>query len=311
MKDMEKKRVAAYCRVSTAMEEQEGSYETQVSYYRNLITSNPRYRLVEVYGDQGVSGRTVRHRPEFQRMIRDCEAGKIDLILSKSISRFARNLPDCVSIIRKLCKLGVGVYFEKEALDTLAPNTELLLNCLAAIAEEESTSIGQNLRWAHDKRNEAGKPCRLTPYGYRKDANKDWIIVPSEARRVVLAFGMANRGESYHAIRNAMNAIETEENTGRVWKQTTIGFLLRNEAYCGDILTNKSFSAAGHRSKKNNGQRQQFYIEGHHPALVPRAVFERVNELMDRKLLWKNKKKTDEEKKILATALPMDVEGDL
>ena len=309
--DMKKKRVAAYCRVSTAMEEQEGSYETQVSYYRNLITSNPQYTLVEVYGDQGASGRTVRHRPEFQRMIQDCEAGKIDLILSKSISRFARNLPDCVSIIRKLCKLGVGVYFEKEALDTLAPNTELLLNCLAAIAEEESTSIGQNLRWAHDKRNEAGKPCRLTPYGYRKDADKDWVIEPSEARRVVLAFGMANRGECYHAIREALNALETEENTGRIWKQGTIGFIFRNEAYCGDILTNKYYSAAGHRMKKNNGERQQFYIEGHHPALVPRAVFERVNELMDRKLLWKNRKKTDEEIRFLAAALSMDVEEDM
>ena len=305
---MEKKRVAAYCRVSTAMEEQEGSYETQVSYYRNLITSNPRYTLVDVYGDHGASGRTVRHRPEFQRMIQDCEAGKIDLILSKSISRFARNLPDCISVIRKLCKWGIGVYFEKEALDTLAPNTELLLNCLAAIAEEESTSIGQNLRWAHDKRNEAGKPSRMTPYGYRKDDGKNWIIEPREARRVVLAFGMANRGECYSAIRNALNALEAEENTGKIWKQTTLGFVFRNEAYCGDILTNKYYSVAGQRMKKNTGEKQQFYIEEHHPALVPRAVFERVNELMERKLLWKNRKKTDEEMRILAAVLPMDVE---
>ena len=308
---MRKIRVAAYCRVSTNMEEQEGSYDTQISYYRNLITSNPRYILVDVYGDQGASGRTVRHRPEFQRMIQDCEAGKIDLILSKSISRFARNLPDCISIIRKLCKMGIGVYFEKESLDTLAPNTELLLNCLAAIAEEESSSIGQNIRWANDKRNEAGEPCRLTPYGYRKDAKKNWIIQPDEARRVVLAFDMANRGECFCSIRDALNELEAEENTGKTWSQRTLGFAFRNEAYCGDILTNKHYSVTGHLIKKNNGERQQFYIEGHHPALVPRAVFERVNELMDQKLLWKNRKKTDEEKRILAAALPMDVEEDL
>ena len=304
---MSKKRVAAYCRVSTEMEAQEGSFEMQVSYYKSLITSNPEYKLVEVYGDQGASGRTLHRRPEFQRMIRDCEAGKIDLILSKSISRFARNLPDCIRTIRHLSALDVGVYFERESLDTLNPNMELLLNCLAAIAEEESTSIGQNLRWAQEKLNEAGKPCRMAAYGYRKDENKDWIVCPDEARRVVLAFSMANRGENYVAIRAALNAMEKEEATGKVWEQTHLGDMLRNEAYCGDILTNKYYSVAGHGSRKNKGERQQFYIEGHHIALVPRAVFERVNELMDRKLLWKGRKLTEDERQLLAAALPMDV----
>lgn len=304
---MTKKRVAAYCRVSTAMEEQEGSYETQVSYYREMITSNPEYRLVDVYGDQGVSGRTVKRRPEFQRMIKDCEAGKIDLILSKSISRFARNLPDCISIIRHLSALGVGVYFERESLDTMSPNMELLLNCLAAIAEEESTSIGQNLRWANEKRNEAGKPSRTASYGYRKDENKDWVVVPDEARRVILAFSMANRGESYPAIRAALSALEEEEATGKEWKQSSLYYMLRNEVYCGDILTNKNYTVVGIGERRNTGVRQQFYIEGHHTPLIPKAVFERVNELMDRKLLREGRGLTEDEKQLLAAALPMDV----
>ena len=306
---MNMKRVAAYCRVSTGMEAQEGSYETQVSYYKTLIASDPNCLLVEVYGDRGASGRTVKRRPEFKRMLRDCEAGKIDLILSKSISRFARNLPDCIRTIRRLCALGVGVYFEREGLDTLAPNMELLLNCLAAIAEEESTSIGQNLRWAQERQNAAGKPCRMAAYGYRKDEKKAWIVCPDEARRVALAFGMANRGESYAAIRAALNALEAEEATGRAWDQTTLGSLLRNEAYCGDILTNKHYSVAERGMRKNRGERQQFYIEGHHAALVPRAVFERVNDLMDRRLLWKGRKLTADERRLLDAALPMDMKG--
>ena len=309
--DMKKKRVAVYCRVSTDTDQQEGSYETQVNYYRSLIASKDQYTLVDIYGDLGASGRTVKHRPEFQRMIQDCEAGKIDLIMSKSISRFARNLLDCISYVRKLSKLGIGIFFEKEALYTLDPNTDLLLNCLAAIAEEESTSISQNARWALDKHSELGKPCRKSSYGYRKNENKEWVVVPEEARRVVLAFEMANRGESYKAIRDALNALEAEENTGVVWEQTRLTNLFRNEAYCGDILTNKQYSVAGGGRRKNTGERQQFYIEDHHTPLVPRAVYKRVNDLIERKLLKKNRGRTEAERQILAAALPMDVEEDI
>ena len=302
-------RVGAYCRVSTELEAQQSSLDLQIMTFKAQIALHAGWVLADIYADDGVSGTLASRRTEFQRMIRDCEAGKIDLILSKSISRFARNLPDCIRTIRRLCALGVGVYFEREGLDTLAPNMELLLNCLAAIAEEESTSIGQNLRWAQERQNAAGKPCRMAAYGYRKDENRDWIVCPDEARRVALAFGMANRGESYAAIRAALNALEAEEATGRAWDQTTLGSLLRNEAYCGDILTNKHYSVAERGMRKNRGERQQFYIEGHHAALVPRAVFERVNDLMDRRLLWKGRKLTADERRLLDAALPMDMKG--
>ena len=303
---MPKTNAAAYCRVSTDMDTQEGSYEYQVSYYRKQIESNPELNLVEVYGDQGASGCSIRHRPEFQRMIRDCEAGRIDVIFCKSISRFARNLPDCIRVIRQLRTIGVAVIFEKECLNTLAPNIEFLLNCLAAIAEEESVSIGQNVRWGIWKKNEAGHPFGKPPYGYTKDEAGNWVIVPNEAHRVKLAFDMANRGEPYYKIRQALADLEERENTGRIWVHPNLLYMLKNRAYTGDVLTNKTYNTPAHKQKKNRGERQQFYIEDHHEPIVPRAVYERVNEILGLGLLKQWRKLTTEEKSFLSAPLSTD-----
>ena len=140
-----KVRVAAYCRVSTLMEMQDSSYETQRDYYVQLISANPAYELVGIYGDHGASGRSMVKRPQFRRMLQDCEEGKIDMILTKSISRFARNLPDCIRTIRRLQELKIPVLFEKESINTLDVKSELLLNVLATVAEEESVSIFNNI----------------------------------------------------------------------------------------------------------------------------------------------------------------------
>ena len=166
---MEPKRIAVYCRVSTLYEVQDSSFETQRDAYIQMIGSRDDLVLAGVYGDHGKSGTSIKRRSEFQRMLRDCEDGKIDIVMTKSISRFARNLRDCLTTIDHLKQLGIPVLFEKEGINTMDNKSELLLNVLAIIAEEESISIGQNMRWAYERRNAAGDPFHKAPYGYRRD----------------------------------------------------------------------------------------------------------------------------------------------
>ena len=158
---MEPKRVAVYCRVSTLLDVQDSSFETQRDAYIQMIDGRDDLVLADVYGDHGRSGASINRRLEFQRMLRDCEDGKIDIVMTKSISRFARNLRDCLTTIGRLRELGIPVLFEKEGIDTMDARSELLLNVLAVIAEEESLSIGQNMRWAYERRNAAGDPFQI------------------------------------------------------------------------------------------------------------------------------------------------------
>ena len=233
---------AAYCRVSTALELQEGSFETQKAYYERYIAADPTLELVGVYGDLGRSGRTMRHRPELMRMLEDCAAGKIRRILTKSISRFSRSMADCVAAIRALNAMGVSVYFEKEAIDTAGMNGELLLCILSGVAEEESHSIGHNLRWTHEKANAEGKPVFKAAYGYEK-IDGEWQIEPKAARRVLYAFELAAEGGRYREILDGLNQMETAEGTGVVWREKRLRNLLCNVAYMGDCLTNQYYNS--------------------------------------------------------------------
>lgn len=275
------KRVAAYCRVSTEMELQEGSFELQMRYYRELVAANPDMELVDVYGDKGKTGRSIAARPAFQRMLIDCEAGKIDMILTKSISRFARNLSECIATLRRLKELGIPVLFEKENINSMEERGELILSIFAAIAQEESNSISQNILWANERRNADGKPHFKPSYGYIKARGDwEWHVNEAQARRVRLAFQMAEQGDSYCDIRQALNAMEYEEKTNLKWTYERLRYLLTNENYTGDYLTNRRISVrGGKRSMRvNRGERTQYFIEGHHEPLVSRERFETVQE---------------------------------
>lgn len=228
-----KKRAAAYCRVSTDMECQEMSFETQKQYYTEMLLDNPDEELVGIYADEG-SGRSIQGRPGFQQMIKDCEDGKIDVIYTKSISRFSRNMLDCVTTVRKLKSLGVPVIFEKEGLSTLDGKSELFFHILAIIAEEESKSIGQNIKAGIDSRHERGIPTGRVTYGYRRvNREGEWRIEENEARRVRYAFEQAANGVCYEDIRAGLDRMEKEEGTGVSWSKNRnrLTALLRHVAY--------------------------------------------------------------------------------
>ena len=307
MKTMVKpRRAAAYCRVSTGMACQEGSYETQIQYYRDLIRRNPHETLIKVYADEA-SGRSTQGRPAFQQMMLDCEHNEIDVIYTKSISRFSRNILDCVTAVRRLNELGVAVIFEKECINTTARRNELFFHIMAIIAEEESKSIGRNLHAAIQNRHERGIPTGRLPYGYRRvSKNGAWRIDKSEACRVRHAFYQAAKGISYNQIRAELDAMERAENTAVSWSQSRkrLPMLLRHIAYTGDYITDiyyNVYSKNGRRySKRNTGERVQVYLEGHHEAIVSKAQFERVQTLIRLGLLHSGRKHyTQEQLQIL------------
>lgn len=281
-------RVAAYCRVSTLAEEQELSFETQCSYYEQLIASDPGMMLVGVYGDQGFSGLRTEKRKEFLRLIADCEAGKIDMVLVKSISRFSRNTVDCIEYLKRLKAHGVTVLFEKEGLNSMDPQTEMVLSIYASMAQSESCSHSENIRWTRKRRDEIGDPMRMAPYGYKR-VRKDrwsvntWVAFEPEAKKVRLIFNMAYRGYSTTEIRSALNQMEAEEGSTYEWKKWRIVSIIRNEAYRGDLLTNKTITLDYLHPKliRNRGQAEQFYIEQHHDPLIDPEVFDTVQEYFD------------------------------
>lgn len=280
-----KRRACAYCRVSTASDTQDGSFEVQCEYYERLINSDPEMEFVGVYGDHGKSGRKMYNREELNRMIKDCEDGKIDLILTKSISRFARNMADCVETVRHLKELGVRVLFEKENLDTDTMTGELILGILATIAQEESISLSQNQAWSRMKHLERGETWSPPRYGYTSDGkNHGWVIVPNQAEVVRMAFYMAAMCHTYSEIRDEMNRMEREEGSEKVWTNPTVALLLRSENYVGDFLSNKECTIIDSNGKekrvKNKGFVDQILIEGHHPAIVSHELFDIVQELI-------------------------------
>lgn len=284
-------RVAAYCRVSTLQEEQADSYETQCEYYRRIIAANPKLELADVYGDHGISGLSTTKRPEFLRMMKDCMDGKIDRIMTKSISRFARNLADCVDCVRALKEKGIPVFFEKEGFSSTDEGCEFILSMLATMAQEEVNSLSQNIRWSLEHRNASGNPTRVARYGYRKGLNKKgkmvWQICEPEAKRVRLAFRMAAQGQNYRMIIIALNNMEIKEGSDVRWTHARLYGMLKSEAYIGDILTNKCYKPdyLSRRVVKNTGQRTQYYLEGHHDPIVDRETFEKVGNLISRNAL--------------------------
>mgnify|MGYP004514616515 FL=1 len=280
-------RVAAYCRVSTDKEAQEGSYEGQMAYYRSFITGDPRMRLVGLYGDKGKSGLSAKKRSGLQRLMEDCRAGKIDLILTKSISRFARNMSDCAELMRELRGLGVQVLFEKEGLHSMCDNAALMLHILSAIAQEESQSISQHTARAHEQYALEGRPFGRVAYGYRNAGDNRWEINEGEASKVRRAFDLAGAGNSYQEILKALNTMEE----GPVWRQKRLKRMLTNPVYKGDYVTNQTVSLVPGKQVVNKNYRDRIYIREHHEPIVSPEEFEAVQRLISLGALRSNRKR--------------------
>lgn len=278
---LRKRKVAAYARVSTDQEEQQTSYEAQVDYYTNYIKRRPDWELVGVYTDEGISGTNTKRREGFKRMIDDALGGKIDLIITKSISRFARNTVDSLVNIRKLKEHNVECYFEKENINTFDSKGELLITIMSSLAQEESRSISQNVTWGQRKRFADGKVSM--PYksflGYEKGENGEIRINEQEAETVRRIYYRFLKGESIGKICSDLmkDGILTPKGKTK-WTKTTALSILQNEKYKGDALLQKSFVVdfLQHRTKKNEGEVPQYYVHDSHPAIIPKEDWELV-----------------------------------
>lgn len=267
-------RVAAYCRVSTEEEEQQSSYEAQCTYYTDKIMSNPEWSMVRIFADEGLSGTSTEHRKDFKAMIKYCKQQKIDLILTKSISRFARNTLDTINYTRMLRAMGIGIYFEKENINTLDMDSEMLITLLGAFAQAESESISRNVAWGKRQAMREGKVSYHYKnfYGYRKGADGKPEIVEEQAevyRRIVKQL---LDGYSLRNIRDKLIADGVPYLEGKEWSVTTIRNMLSNEKYCGDALLQKTFveDCISKKVVKNTGQREQVLVENCHPAIITR-----------------------------------------
>ena len=284
----QRRRVAAYARVSTDSEEQLTSYEAQVDYYTKYIHQNPDWQFVEVYTDEGISATNTKHREGFNRMIADALDGKIDLIVTKSVSRFARNTVDSLTAVRKLKEHGTEVYFEKEGIYTFDSKGELLITIMSSLAQEESRSISENVTWGQRKRFADGKVS--LPYkaflGYRKGSNGLPEIVPEEAEIVREIYRMFISGRTVNFIAKHLTAQGIPTPRGKqVWQSSTVESILTNEKYKGAALLQKKFTVdfLNKKMKVNEGEVPQYYVEHSHPPIIEPAEWERVQQEMARR----------------------------
>lgn len=289
-----KRRAAGYARVSTDSDEQFTSYEAQVDYYTQYILRHSEWEFVKVYTDEGISGTNTRHRDGFNEMVDDALAGKIDLIVTKSVSRFARNTVDSLVTIRKLKEKGVEVFFEKENIYTFDSKGELLLTIMASLAQEESRSISENVTWGQRKRFADGKVS--LPYkhflGYKKGADGLPEIVAEEAVIIVSIYDMFMMGMTPHGIAKQLTSEGIPTPAGKsTWRSTTVENILTNEKYKGDALLQKEFTVdfLEKKMKRNEGEVPQYYVENSHPAIIDKELFDRVQLELARRKQCKHK----------------------
>lgn len=289
-------RTCAYCRVSTDNDAQLSSFELQQAHYTQVASSHPNWELKRIFADEGISGTSLKNRDEFNAMIAACEAGEYDLVVTKSVSRFARNLVDCISLVRKLKRLNppVGVIFETDNLNTLSEDSELMLSFLATFAQEESVKKSESMIWSLKERNKSGKLLTPALLGYERprDESGRYIkyapleIVESEAVIVRFIFDAFLAGRSTYDIAALLTDIQCQTKTGGVeWNEGAIAYILKNERYCGNVLTWKTFTADlyEHRHKKNRQDRDQYLYVNHHDAIISVDKFEAVQVLLENK----------------------------
>ena len=279
-------RVAAYCRVSSDSSDQLHSYAAQIRYYTDMIQNHDGWELVDVYADEGITGTRMDKREDLNRLLSDCRKGKIDKVLVKSISRFARNTRDCLASLRELSRLGVSVQFEKENIDTGTLTTELMVSVSGSLAQQESVSISQNQRMSYQRRMERGEfiTCKA-PFGYRLIDGKRLEVISDEAKLVRWMFNAYLSGHSLEWIAEQMTKTGVSTTDGKpYWQCTTVLYTLTNEKYMGDSLCQKTFTTAfPFTQRQNHGEADQYYIENTHPAIITKGTFEKVQELLRQK----------------------------
>ena len=289
-----KLRVCGYCRVSTESDNQQGSFELQVQDHERVIRENPAWEFAGIYADEGISATSVDKRKDFLRMIEDCEAGKIDLIITKSVSRFARNLVDCISYIRRLKNLKppVGIYFQDDHLNTLDQTSEMMIAFISCIAQEESAKKSEAVKYGIRKKFAVGIPLCPRVLGYDKDKDDKYFIVEEEARIVRLIYGFYIKGYSTTAIANALTRAGVPTITGQntVWNSNSVLYILRNEKYCGDVAMQKTYieNYLTHKAVKNTGTVQAYLLHNHHEPIISKRDWDLVQDLLAN---WKTRRK--------------------
>lgn len=279
-------RCAAYCRVSSDSEDQLNSFMAQTRYYSQIFENSETEELIDIYADEGITGTCEDKRNEFQRMIKDCRRGKIDRIYTKSISRFARNTKDCLKNVRELKSLGITIFFEKENIDTANMTDEIMITIMGGLAQEESTSISQNIQWSIKNRMKNGTYIvSNVPFGYRKD-NGRFVICEEEAvivRRIYAEFLQGNGLNGICDILNHEGKVMAK--SGCIWKKKAVRYILTNEKYIGDCLWRKKITenVFPFKKSKNNGQAEQYYVSCSHEPIISRADFETVQRLLAQK----------------------------
>lgn len=276
-----KRRVAGYARVSTELEEQQTSYAAQMDYYSTYIKGRDDWEFVGMYSDEGISATNTKHREGFKQMVEDALMGKIDLIITKSVSRFARNTVDSLTTVRKLKDAGVEVYFEKENIWTMDSKGELLITIMSSLAQEESRSISENTTWGQRKRFADGRASVAYGrfLGYDRGPNGGFVINPEQAETVKLIYHLYMKGLSYHSVAKELTTRGLKTPGGKTkWYAKTVESILTNEKYKGDALLQKSYTVdfLTKKQKLNQGEVPQYYVEGNHPAIIEPATFDAV-----------------------------------
>ena len=285
-REIRKLRVAAYCRVSTELEQQQSSYDIQIEYYTRHIMQNPNWIFAGVFADDGRSATNTFRRDDFNQLMNQCMKGKVDMVITKSISRFARNTVDCISWVRKLREKNVAVYFEKENLNTLDDSTEMILTILSSQAQEESRAISTNVKWGYARKFEKGESTRQRSYGFRKAPTGEMCIVEEEAAVIRNMARWFLDGDSLERIKHRLEDAGIETTTGKkTWSTGTIYNILTNEKIMGDVLLQKTFTAdyLTKRRVKNSGQQKQYYVKNHHEAIIPKTVYYKIQEEIARR----------------------------
>lgn len=275
--DNRKLKVAAYCRVSTDEEDQLNSLETQMKYYTGKISENSEWTFAGIYADEGISGTSVDKRKEFMRLMRDCQKGKVDYILTKSTTRFARNTVDSLTWVRKLRAIGVGVMFEEQNLDSLKAENETFIGFYSVMAQSESESISGNVKWGVRKRMKNGTyKVRFDLLGYSVDKDGNPYIVPAEAEAIRTIFKMFLDGASLLQLQQYLegNGFKTPRGNS-VWQRSVISYMLKNEKYVGDVLYQKTYrrDCISKKVLRNNGELTRYLISNNHPAIIDRETF--------------------------------------
>lgn len=276
-------RVAAYCRVSTASDEQLISLEAQKAHYETYIKANPEWNFAGLYYDEGISGTKTARREGLLSMLKDCERGLVDYIITKSISRFARNTTDCLTMVRRLLELDIPVLFEKENINTASMESELMLSILSGLAESESASISQNSKWSVKNRFKNGTfIISYPPYGYA-NVDGEMVVVPKQAEVVKRIFADTLAGKSTHVIAGVMNAEGIQPKKGKNWSPGAVNAILKNEKYTGDVIFQKTYTDSSFNRHTNYGEYDQYLCEGHHEPIISHEDFNKANELLQQR----------------------------